>query len=73
MRTTLDLDRELLEKTREALGAGTFTETIERALRLTLEQTRASQGWAMLAGSDLSWESPEAVKAYRREWGGRSS
>lgn len=73
MRTTLDLDRDLLEQTREALGVGTFTETIERALRLTLEQTQASRGWAKLVGSGLSWDSPEAVEAYRREFGGRSS
>jgi hypothetical protein len=33
MRTTLELDRELQEKAKESLGARSFTEAIEIALR----------------------------------------
>lgn len=73
MRTTLDLDRELLEKTRAALGTSTLTETIETALEMALHQVNSNEGWAKLIGSDLSWESPEALARYRREFGGRSS
>jgi len=38
MRTTLDIDAELLEAVRRKLGLGTRTEAIEAALREVLER-----------------------------------
>lgn len=71
MKTTLDLDRTLLEKAKEALGATSFTEAIERALRDAVARAEARSGWDDLIGSDLSWESVEALTAFRRRYGGR--
>jgi len=70
MRTTLDLDRSLLEEAKEALGARSFTEAIEMALRQALSRTQARAAWEALDGSDLSWGSPEELMEYRREFGG---
>lgn len=71
MRTTLDLDRALLEEAKEALGASSFTEAIEMALRRVLSRTKAQAAWDALEGSDLSWSSPEELIDYRRKLGGR--
>jgi Arc/MetJ family transcription regulator len=73
MRTTLDLDRELLERARDSLGVSTFTEAIEVALRRTVEQEDAAAAWSELKGSDLSWESVDDLLEYRARFGGRSS
>ncbi len=70
MRTTLELDRQLLEEARSVLGARTFTEAIERALREAVDRARAREGWAELLGSDLSWGSVEELEEYRRRFGG---
>jgi Arc/MetJ family transcription regulator len=72
MRTTLDLDRELLERARDALGVSTFTEAIELALRRAVEQEDAAAAWSELKGSDLSWESVDDLLEYRARFGGRS-
>ena len=73
MRTTLDLDRELLERARDSLGVSTFTEAIEVALRRTVEQEDAAAARSELKGSDLSWESVDDLLEYRTRFGGRSS
>ena len=73
MRTTLDLDRELLERARDSLGVSTFTEAIELALRRAVEQEDAAAAWFELKGSDLSWESVDDLLEYRARFGGRSS
>ncbi len=72
MRTTLDLDRALLEEAKVALGVESFTEAIEMALRQVVSRTRAAEAWRTLEGSDLSWESTEELKEYRRTLGDRS-
>ena len=72
MRTTLDLDRKLLEEAKAALGAATFTEAIETALREAVDRTETRRAWQDLVGSDLSWESVENFLSYRREHGGRA-
>jgi Arc/MetJ family transcription regulator len=72
LRTTLNLDRELLEEAKAALGAASFTEAIETALREVVARARARDGWAELMGSDLSWESPEDLVEYRRRFGARA-
>lgn len=72
MRTTLELDRDLLEEARSVLGVRTFTEAIERALRETVERARAREGWAELLGSDLSWASVDELDEYRSRFGGRA-
>jgi Arc/MetJ family transcription regulator len=72
MRTTLDIDRELLERATAALGASSFTEAIETALEQAVARADAREAWAALKGSELSWESVDALLEYRRRWGGRS-
>ncbi len=72
MRTTLDLDRKLLEEAKAALGAATFTEAIETALREAVDRTETRRAWQDLVGSGLSWESVENFLSYRREHGGRA-
>ena len=72
MRTTLNLDRDLLEEAREILGAGSFTETIEVALKRVVAEGRASRAWEGLLESDLSWDSVEDLLHHRRSLGGRT-
>jgi Arc/MetJ family transcription regulator len=72
MRTTLDLDRSLLERAKEALGARSFTEAIETALREAVARADARTAWDALSGSDLSWGSVDELLEYRRRFGGRA-
>lgn len=72
MRTTLDLDRELLERAKEALGASSFTEAIETSLREAVARAEHRRAWEALLGSEGSWESVEDLLEYRRKHGGRS-
>lgn len=72
MKTTLDLDRDLLERAKEALGARSFTEAIERALREAVRRTEATAAWEALRRSDRSWESVDELLEYRRRHGGRA-
>lgn len=60
MRTTLNIDRELLEKAQRLSGAPTMTETIERGLR-ALVSLEAGRKLATLAG-----EHPEVETVRRR-------
>lgn len=71
MRTTLDLDRGLLEKAKESLGARSFTEAIETALREAVARAEARRGWDDLTGSCLSWKSVDDLLRYRDRHGGR--
>ena len=71
MRTTLDLDRDLLEKAKEVLGTDSFTEAIETALRQAIARAESKSGWDALIGSDLSWGSVDELLAFRRRFGGR--
>jgi Arc/MetJ family transcription regulator len=72
MRTTLDIDRELLERATAALGASSYTEAIEVALRQVIARSDAREAWAALKGAELSWKSVDSLLEYRRRWGGRS-
>lgn len=65
MRTTLDIDRNLLERARTALGASTYTETIERSLRRALEQAELEDLLDAVRGQDLVW-SLDDLQAWRR-------
>lgn len=42
-RTTIELDEELLERAKRALGAGTTRATVEEALRRAAEQAEGEQ------------------------------
>ena len=66
MRTTLDLDRGLLESARVALGTDTLTETIETALREVIDRARNRRAWDGWIGSEVSWESVEELREWRR-------
>lgn len=72
MRTTLDLDRDLLRKAKEALGADSFTSAIETALREAVARAEGVAAWKELMGSDLSWTSVDDLIDFRRRHGGRA-
>ena len=72
MRTTLDLDRALLESAKDALGAESFTEAIETALRAVVARSDARAAWEALIGSEASWQSVEQLLEYRHRLGGRA-
>jgi Arc/MetJ family transcription regulator len=71
MRTTLDLDRELLERAKEALGSSSFTDAIETALREAVARTEGAKAWSELRGAESSWESVDELLEFRRSFGGR--
>lgn len=71
MKTTLDLDRALLEEARDVLGTASFTEAIETALREAVARSRYRGAWEELVGSELSWEGVDELLDYRRRYGGR--
>lgn len=73
MRTTLDLDRDLLDEAKRALGVDSFTEAIEVSLREAVARASHRKAWDQLMGSDLSWESVEELLDHRRRHGGRTS
>jgi Arc/MetJ family transcription regulator len=64
MRTTLDIDRDLLERAKAALGASTYTEAIERSLSRAVEQAELEALLDSLRGEDLVWSLDE-LRAYR--------
>lgn len=64
MRTTLDIDRDLLERAKTALGASTYTEAIERSLTRAIEQTEMDLFLDSLGREDLVW-SLDDLRAYR--------
>ena len=72
MRTTLDIDRTLLERAKEVLDAASFTEAIERALTEAVARAEVRRGWEGVMASDLSWGSVDELLEYRRRHGGRA-
>lgn len=72
MRTTVDLDRGLLERARDALEADTFRETITRALEDVVARAETRRVLASLEGSDLTWDL-DALLSYRRAERGDAS
>ncbi|MBI4519526.1 MAG: hypothetical protein HY701_01710 [Gemmatimonadetes bacterium] len=65
MRTTVDIDRELLERAKKALGVRTFREAIVRSLEDATARREMRQLVDQLEGSDAVWSLEEAL-AYRR-------
>ncbi len=65
MRTTLDIDRNLLERAKTALGASTYTEAIERSLSRAVEQAEVDALLNSLRGEDLVW-SLDDLRAWRQ-------
>ncbi|HUG40208.1 MAG TPA: type II toxin-antitoxin system VapB family antitoxin [Longimicrobiales bacterium] len=65
MRTTVDLDRGLLERAKEALGTGTYREAIVRALEEAVARAGMRELLDELEGSDATWDVDELL-GYRR-------
>jgi Arc/MetJ family transcription regulator len=65
IRTTVDLDRELLERAREALAAPTYREAITRALEEVVSRADFHRLLSSIEGSDSTW-SLEELLSYRR-------
>jgi hypothetical protein len=65
MRTTLDIDRELLDRARAALGVATYTAAIERALSQVIAGAELEAVLESVRGDDLVW-SLEDLQAHRR-------
>jgi hypothetical protein len=65
IRTTVDLDRGLLERAKAALGAPTYRETITRALHDAVARADLSRILETVDRSDATWSVKELL-AYRR-------
>jgi Arc/MetJ family transcription regulator len=65
MRTTVDLDRSLLERAKEALGTSTYREAITRALEEAVSRADLRRLLDELEGSDATWDL-DSLLAYRR-------
>ncbi len=65
MRTTVDLDRSLLDRAKEALGTGTYREAITRALEEAVARADMRGLLDELEGSDAVW-GLEELTSYRR-------
>ena len=65
MRTTVDLDRSLLDRAKEALGTATYREAITRALEEAVSRADLRHLLDQLEGSDATWEL-DALLSYRR-------
>ncbi|MEX1256723.1 MAG: hypothetical protein WEG36_03790 [Gemmatimonadota bacterium] len=72
IRTTVDLDRELLERAKEALDAPTYREAITRALEEAVSRIELRRLLESVEGSDLAWDL-DALLAHRRAERGHSS
>lgn len=65
MRTTVDLDRSLLDRAKEALGASTYREAITVALEEAVSRAEMRGLLDELEGSDAVWSLDELF-SYRR-------
>ncbi len=65
MRTTLDIDRDLLDRARAALGATTYTEAIERSLSQAIAGAELDAVLESVRGEDLVWSLDE-LQEHRR-------
>lgn len=65
MRTTIEIDRDLLERVKRALGTSTYRETVERALERVDHLSEMESALDALEGSRLSWELEDLLD-YRR-------
>jgi Arc/MetJ family transcription regulator len=65
IRTTVDLDRDLLDRAKEALDVSTYREAITRALTEAVARAELRGLLREVECSDLTWEVDELL-AYRR-------
>jgi Arc/MetJ family transcription regulator len=65
MRTTVDLDRSLLERAKKALGTATYREAITQALEEAVSRADLRRLLDKLEGSDATWDL-DALLSYRR-------
>ncbi|CAN5280459.1 hypothetical protein BH20GEM2_BH20GEM2_19030 [soil metagenome] len=65
MRTTIDIDRDRLERAKRALAARTYKEAIERSLDDAIRKAEMRRIVDELKGSDVTWDVEELL-AYRR-------
>lgn len=65
MRTTVDLDRSLLDRAKDALGTSTYREAITRALEEAVSRVEMRRLVDELEGSDAVWDLDE-LTSYRR-------
>jgi Arc/MetJ family transcription regulator len=65
IRTTVDLDRDLLDRAKKALDARTYREAITRALTEAVDRADLRRLIDALEGSDASWDLEELF-SYRR-------
>ena len=72
MRTTVDLDRSLLERAKEVLGTTTYREAIIRALREAVSRAEMHRLLDELEASDASWDLDDLLSYRRLEHGHRS-
>ncbi len=72
MKTTLEIDKQLLDSARNILGTKSIKETVDQGLRSILRQ-EALERLANLAGSmDLEWTVPK-LRAQRKRRMSRAS
>jgi Arc/MetJ family transcription regulator len=71
IRTTVELDRELLDRAKEALAVGTYREAITLALTEAVERADVRRLLDSLEGSDAVWALDDLL-AYRRTTGGHA-
>ncbi|CAN5322414.1 hypothetical protein BH23GEM4_BH23GEM4_10670 [soil metagenome] len=64
MRTTIDIDRDRLERAKRALAARTYKEAIERSLDDAIRRAEMRRIVDELKGSDVTWDVEELL-AYR--------
>jgi len=64
IRTTVDLDRDLLDRAKEALDVPTYREAITRALKEAVARAELRGLLSDLERSDLTWEVDELL-SYR--------
>jgi Arc/MetJ family transcription regulator len=72
IRTTVDLDRELLERAKEALDTATFREAITLALEEAVSRAELRRLLDSIESSDLVWDLNDLL-AYRRAERGHSA
>jgi Arc/MetJ family transcription regulator len=66
MKTTIDIDQQLLSKAQKALGTGTIKGTVEASLRSVVRQ-RQLQELADSLGTIQLELTPESLRAQRRK------
>lgn len=72
MRTTVELDRDLIERAMEAMDAATYRETITRALEEAVARVERRRVLDRIESSDLTWALDD-LTAYRRAADGHGS